>query len=703
MVGSFFDEGNSKIIMEDSAFRKKLKDELSHFIAHPAPAEPLFELLKEKIIAKLQTRNLSPHKLQDYIDLLDYYAQKQKLTASISENVKQATVLKMLTALYSIYLATNLFEDTDLLKKMFFIGLIDSIYAEPHFTMQDVLALNRRYTFYDGDEIVPVTKALVKIHAVEFPYIVDKGIQPDNKNYEKQKMMLELIHNILKDNQKTQLDLTEIKPDEKSDRLSEILGFIAYRREILLTAILERFAFLTFFKYFPNRSGFIHCKLEFTVESLLIHVCIADKIGFRWAKARIEDEVLKLANPDEFMRIRNELKATISRREEHIQTLIHDIEKTYKADNQKAVKKLLKVLKSRFRKIKKLNLESPEAELIKQYHSFLISDLNTILDSLKTEKNNISTWFAKANQLTEAEVKQLKAFKSKLICLPKEKKLQNILNQTRSQLRDSNLVAIKHIFGRPKNIFSIYRKEKERKLKINQHHDLIGIRIIVDDSSLFQKILLKCNKIDPKHKKTNKNYAYYCYNALSVIQSKYSQIAKFKDFIKAPKCNGYQSLHIVHETKEKNFPFIEIQIRDTEMERLAEYGLAAHWIYDRAGKKSIVTNSNLSNGTILREKYSQKFDKIITVMTDKYDIKKIPTHSTALDFAYYLDPDLGNHCSKVYVNDHLVSFDTILRDGDQIKIACSDTQKPTTKWLKFVNNADVQKMIRRQINYSLPD
>jgi ppGpp synthetase/RelA/SpoT-type nucleotidyltranferase len=695
----YFEKGNWTTVMEDSEFRKKVKEELKQFIGQKEPPERLFSLFKNKIIHELNTQNLSTDSIQHFEDLLNYYSQKHTGHSEISEIERQTTALKTTTVLFSIYLAINLFKDHEILKNSFFIGMIDPLYFEPVFSEQEVFSLNRRYNFYRNDELVSVYKALKKIHAIELPTIITHGLQPNTENSNPQEMLLNLIHGIFKENAGAAPDLIFIKPNENSDRLSEIISYVASNREVLLMTILQRLALLTLLGCFSGVPFITNFKFEIAIESLLIHASIADKIGFRWAKGRIEDEILKICNPPEFNRIRAELKQTLSFREEFIQKLIKNIEKVFRKANTLAVEKCLDSLHSQQARVEKLDRQSADNVLIQKYLSYLIIDFAAILNDLRSKKATETrpAWFAQTATLTDDEFRQLYLLRFKITHSAETEELQKILNHIRGVLRDSNLVAVKTILGRPKNIFSIYRKENERQLSANQHHDLIGLRIIVENSNLFQKILLKSNKFDPRHINFNDNYAYYCYHALTLIQSKFNRIAKFKDFIKSPKCNGYQSLHIVYETKIRKFPYLEIQIRDEKMENFAEYGLAAHWIYERAGKKSVVADSNSANWTILREKYTRQLDKNITVMTENNAIKKIPTHSTVLDFAYYLNPELGHHCNKVYVNNRLVSFDTILKDGDRVKIDCSATQKPSSKWLKFVNSEQAQNNIRHQI------
>lgn len=688
--------GSWTVPMEEADFRKKVKEQLRQLTEKKEPSDGLDNLLKNKIINELASRNLPNLSQQHTEDLLNYYLQKIR---SLSDTENQSTPFRITISLFSIYLAVNLFKDPQICKKALLIGLIDPLYFDAFFSDQEIYALNRRYNFYESDAVLPVYQALKKIHFNELPTIIRHGLRPDGENSKTREMLLGLIHSIFKDKSATELELIQIKPDEKSDQISEKICYDAIYREVLLFILLERFSLLTFFDVFSNADFMVNYKYEIATESLLIHASIADKIGFRWVKGRIEDAVLKFWLPAEFNRIREVLSQTLTDREKFIQEQLQTVKKIIQKSNIKAVEKCLKLTNSKLDWIKKRTKASDENALFEKYLTALSSDFKRIRTELRTENEieNHPAWFSETAKLSNDEFKQIFLLRFKIDNSTETEEIQKILKQLREQLRDSNLVAVKSIFGRPKNIYSIYRKEQERQLPPHQHHDLIGLRIIVENSEIFQKILLKSNKFDPPHSHSRNIYAYYCYNALAFIQSKFKRIAKFKDFIKAPKCNGYQSLHIVYETGNPNFPFLEIQIRDEEMENFAEYGLAAHWVYERAGKKSIIANANSTNWDILREKYNQEFEKNITVMTDNHNIQKIPTHSTALDLVYLMNPEQGQHCNKVYVNNQLVSFDTILKDGDQVKIDCSATQKPNIKWLKFVNIEQVQKKIRSQL------
>jgi len=685
--------------MEEADFRKKVKEQLKQLTEKNEPPEDLGGLFKNKIIEELRSRNLPNQSLQQFDDLINYFLQKIQQPPGVDKSI---TVFRITISLFSIYLAINLFKDPKICKKTLLIGLIDPLYFYAIFSDQEILALNRRYNIYENDEVIPVYQALKKIHFNELPTIIHYGLRPNGENSKTQEILLGLIHTIFKDQVATELDLIQIKPDEKSDQLSEKICYDAIHREVLLFILLERFSLLTFFDVFSNIDFLANNKYEIAVESLLIHAPMAEKIGFRWAKGRIEDGILKFWLPAEFGRIREILSRTLTDREKFILEQRQIIEKTIQASNTKAVEEFLKFTDSKLAWIKKRSDASPENVLFEKYLTALHNDFKRIQADLQTENETGEhpAWFSEAAKLSDDEFHQLYLLRFKISNSPETEEIQKILNQLRERLRDSNLVAIKSILGRPKNIYSIYRKEHERQLPPNQHHDLIGLRIIVENSKLFQKILLKCNKLDPPHSHSRNIYAYYCYNALALLQSKFKQIEKFKDFIKTPKCNGYQSLHIVYETGDINFPLLEIQIRDEEMESFAEYGLAAHWVYERAGKKSIIVNGNSTNWDILREKYNRQFEKNITVMIDNHDIQKIPTHSTALDLAYILNPEQGQRCNKVWVNNQLVSFDTILKDGDRVKIDCSATQKPNSKWLRFVNNVQVQMHIRSQLQDS---
>jgi len=239
------------------------------------------------------------------------------------------------------------------------------------------------------------------------------------------------------------------------------------------------------------------------------------------------------------------------------------------------------------------------------------------------------------------------------------------------------------ISGREKHIYSIYRKMIEKHLSFSEVHDIYGFRVVVKDSPT-------------------------CYLALGVLHGLYKPVpGKFKDYIAIPKANGYQSLHTAL-IGPYGVP-VEIQLRTEEMHRLAEAGVASHWMY----KSDAHSLSELQKNThqwlqSLLEIQSQSgdsqeflehvkvdlFPDEVYVFTPKGRIMSLPRGATAVDFAYAVHTDIGNKCVAARVNGELVALRTELRNGDRIEIVTTGYAKPNPTWLQYVRTAKARSNIR---------
>jgi RelA/SpoT family (p)ppGpp synthetase len=239
------------------------------------------------------------------------------------------------------------------------------------------------------------------------------------------------------------------------------------------------------------------------------------------------------------------------------------------------------------------------------------------------------------------------------------------------------------ISGREKHIYSIYRKMIEKHLSFSEVHDIYGFRVVVKDTST-------------------------CYLALGALHGLYKPVpGKFKDYIAIPKANSYQSLHTAL-IGPYGVP-VEIQLRTEEMHRLAEAGVASHWMY----KSDADSLSELQKKThqwlqSLLEIQSQSGDsqeflehvKIdlfpdeIYVFTPKGRIMSLPRGATAVDFAYAVHTDIGNRCVAAKVNGELVALRTELRNGDRIEIITTGYAKPNPAWLQYVRTGKARSNIR---------
>jgi GTP pyrophosphokinase len=259
--------------------------------------------------------------------------------------------------------------------------------------------------------------------------------------------------------------------------------------------------------------------------------------------------------------------------------------------------------------------------------------------------------------------------------------LNKILEAIRQRLAEFNIQA--DVTGREKNIYSIYKKMQSKSLAFAEVLDIYGFRVLVNDFAS-------------------------CYVGLGALHGLYKPIpGKFKDYIAIPKANGYQSLHTTLFG-----PFgtpIEIQIRTHEMHKIADAGVASHWLY----KSGHVSIKNLHKKTHqwlqdLLESLSQSSDSSeflehlkvdlfpdeVYVFTPKGKILSLPRGATAVDFAYSVHTDIGNHCIAVKVNHELVPLRTELRNGDRVEIVTAPQAKPNPAWLGYVTTSKARAYIR---------
>ena len=241
------------------------------------------------------------------------------------------------------------------------------------------------------------------------------------------------------------------------------------------------------------------------------------------------------------------------------------------------------------------------------------------------------------------------------------------------------------VIGREKHLYSIYRKMAEKKRPLADIVDVYGFRIIVDDVNT-------------------------CYQTLGLIHGLYKPMpGRFKDYIAIPRINGYQSLHTTLFGP-KGLP-LEVQIRTRQMDRVAEAGVASHWIY-KADEKSDATPqrrarewlANLAeiqqSGTSEEFLESVKVDLFpdkIYVFTPKGDIMPLPKGATTVDFAYAVHTDIGDRCVAAKIDRRLVPLRTPLQNGQKVEIITARGAKPNPHWLTFVRSAKARTAIRNHM------
>jgi guanosine-3',5'-bis(diphosphate) 3'-pyrophosphohydrolase len=240
------------------------------------------------------------------------------------------------------------------------------------------------------------------------------------------------------------------------------------------------------------------------------------------------------------------------------------------------------------------------------------------------------------------------------------------------------------IIGREKHLYSIYRKMKNKKISFNEIMDVYAFRMVVDE-------------VDT------------CYRVLGLVHRLFKPVAeRFKDYIAIPKANGYQSLHTTLFGP-YGLP-IEVQIRTTEMDRMANQGVAAHWLY-----KAPHENENLmaqhsaqqwvqnllemqrDTGSSLEFIENVKVDLFpheVYVFTPKGQIKSLPAGATVIDFAYSVHTDIGNHCVSARVDRQVTSLSALLANGQTIDIITSPDARPNPSWIDFCVTGKAKNAIR---------
>ena len=256
-----------------------------------------------------------------------------------------------------------------------------------------------------------------------------------------------------------------------------------------------------------------------------------------------------------------------------------------------------------------------------------------------------------------------------------------ILEAITKRLADAGIKS--EVSGREKHLYSIYKKMLEKNLSFSQVLDIYGFRVVVEDAPA-------------------------CYLALGALHSLYKPVpGKFKDYIAIPKVNGYQALHTTLIG-----PFgtpVEIQIRTRDMHRVAEAGVASHWLY----KTSDASLNELQHKThnwlqslldiqsesgdaaeFLEHIKVDLFPDEVYVFTPKGKIMALPRGATAVDFAYAVHTQIGNRCVATKINYELVPLRTELKNGDRVEIITAPHANPNPAWLSYVKTGKARSHIR---------
>jgi len=243
------------------------------------------------------------------------------------------------------------------------------------------------------------------------------------------------------------------------------------------------------------------------------------------------------------------------------------------------------------------------------------------------------------------------------------------------------------IKARTKTIASILNKMEKKQVEFEEVYDIFAIRIIL--------------KASPRKEKSD------CWKVYSAVSDLYRpNPERLRDWITIPKSNGYESLHTTVLGPQNRW--VEVQIRTKRMNKIAEQGFAAHWKY-KGGKgeggldnwlqdiREVLESQEGNSIDLIDEFKADLYNKEIYVFTPKGDLKQLPAGATLLDFAYSIHSDLGDKCIGGTINQRNVSIRQVLKNGDQVAITTSNTQKPKSDWLSFVKTTKAKNKIRQSM------
>jgi len=265
--------------------------------------------------------------------------------------------------------------------------------------------------------------------------------------------------------------------------------------------------------------------------------------------------------------------------------------------------------------------------------------------------------------------------------LDRDNNFNKILKKFEKVLADSGIKS--KIIGREKTPFSIWRKMQSKRVSLEQLTDVIGFRVIVNDIKT-------------------------CYEVLGIFHSNWSVIpGRFKDYISTPKINNYKSLHtaIIGPMKER----VEIQIRTQQMHEFAERGIASHWLYKSSEKVSQLALKEydwlrdlveiIEKGTtpedFLEYTKLQMFQDNVFCFTPKGEVIKLPRGATPIDFAYAVHTKIGDSLNSCEINGRGSPLQTVLKNGDLVKIIGLNSASPSLNWLSYAKTGKARASIRR--------
>ncbi len=299
--------------------------------------------------------------------------------------------------------------------------------------------------------------------------------------------------------------------------------------------------------------------------------------------------------------------------------------------------------------------------------------------AIKWELEDLSFRYVNSEKYKEIATK-LEAKRSE-----REIQLQKIKDKLVAKLGEAGIQS--DISGRPKHIYSIFKKMDKKQLAFEDVHDIRGVRIIVPDKMA-------------------------CYLALGIIHSEWRPVpGQFDDYIANPKDNNYQSIHtaVYYDDGIK----LEVQIRTAEMHEEAEFGIAAHWRYKDGSphdesfqmrvkwlRRIMEWRTDVDDaGEFVEVMKSEVFQDRVYVFTPQGDVIDLPEGSTPIDFAYYIHTDVGHRCRGAKVNGKQVALDYQLKTGDQVQILTANRGGPSRDWLNANLNMVKSARARAKIKH----
>jgi GTP pyrophosphokinase len=274
--------------------------------------------------------------------------------------------------------------------------------------------------------------------------------------------------------------------------------------------------------------------------------------------------------------------------------------------------------------------------------------------------------------------------KIKTSLLDREQYVEEVKVILSAKLKEQKITEFR-VLGRPKHLYSIYKKLVAQNIPLEKVYDKVAFRIIVDSVS-------------------------ECYEVLGLLHDLWLPVSgRFRDFISTPKSNGYQSLHTT--VVGPHGEFMEVQIRTESMDQVANEGIAAHWAY-KEGKAITTHDAQLFKGLSDLVQSIQDLQELkdpeefleavkgelreveVYALTPKGEVKELPVDSTPIDFAYAIHTAVGDHCSGAKVNGRIVPLKHILKSGDMVEIITATSQKPNRGWLALVKTSRAKSRIR---------